>query len=370
MLEEEKEVEKENLYDHVEIKSPYDPRNIHIETRTLTISNLVDRLRNNEIVLDPDYQRNPNLWSDKEQSRLIESLLIKIPLPAFYFDQASDEKFEVVDGVQRLTAIRRFIVEKEDSKEKLRLCDLEYLEDYNGKTFEELPKNFQRRINEANIYAYVIRNGTDKQIKLNIFKRINTGGLALTSAEIRNAIYRGKATKFIKELAESKQFTTVTRGRVKPFRMLDREFVNRFFAFYLLDINNYGGVFETFLCEALDVLNKKDDEELAAYEKVFLDTMEFCYQIFGNKAFRKYSDKGTFGVINKPLFDCTSVSFARLNEYDKKMLLANKDKFIAGYINLLQDEHFKDIISNGTATKQNITARYDYIKNLIEDTLQ
>ena len=365
------EVEEEILYNKEEcyIKEPFDIRSINIFPKTLTISNLSDRLRDDEIILDPEYQRNPNLWGDKEQSRLIESLIILVPLPTFYFDQSEDEKYEVIDGIQRLTAIKRFIVEDANSSNKLRLKNLEYLHDLEGLTYEELPRSIQRRINEQNVIAYVIGKGTDNKIKESIFTRINTGGLSLTRAEIRNALYRGKAASLVKELATSSEFIKATRGSVKNQRMLDREFVTRFFAFYLLDVNNFIGRFEEFLSAALEYIRNSSDESIREYRNIFIDTMSFCYSLFGDSAFRRISENGKTGVINKPLFDAVSVSLARLGSAEKNKILEHKESFLKRYRELFNDDKFRDVISNATATKSNIEKRYEMIQSIVEETL-
>lgn len=363
------EVEEENFGADEVSQTPFDIRSINIIPKTLTISNIVDRLRESEIILDPDYQRKSNLWGEKEQSRLIESLIIMVPLPTFYFDQTDDEKYEVIDGVQRLTAIRRFIVEDPDSPEKLKLKGMEYLTDFDGYTYEKLPKKIQRRINEQNIISYVTGRGTDKNIKESIFTRINTGGLSLSRAEIRNALYRGRASDFVKELALSKEFVLVTRGKVRTDRMLDREFVTRFFAFYLLDPGNYIGKFEEYLSAALDQLRRSSDEEIEKYKRVFLSTMDFCHCLFGEFAFRRISDEGKAGVINKPLFDSVSVTLARLSESEREKLLGRKDIFLKFYEDLLKNEEFRNIISNATATKGNIEKRYEMMSAVIRKGL-
>ena len=370
---ESQEIETENLYfnDVSEYDESFDPKKIHIESKSLTISNIVDRLEHDEIILDPDYQRNGNLWEEKVQSRLIESLIISIPLPVFYFDCREDEKFEVVDGVQRLTAIKRFMASNADKP--LRLQNLEYMSEFNGMTFSELPPNIQRRIREQNIQSYIIMQGTPNRVKSSIFTRINTGGLVLTQAEIRNAIYRGRVSFLLKELAESDSFVNATRGSVSPKRMLDREFVNRFLAFYVLGTDEYKGNLESFLNEVLDYLSNESDSRYDQYRNAFLRSMDLCCQLFGRNAFRKKTsnkeNRDLYGVINKPLFDCISVNLARLSEDQQQSLLERKSVFLEKFQELILSQHFRDIISNGTATIENVKKRHEEIKRIILEAL-
>ena len=234
-------VEEENLYGDTpqtegEITEPFDPKDVDIVSQPMIVANIIERLKEGSIVLEPDFQRNPDLWDDGKQSRLIESLIIRIPLPSFYFDydDASD-KYIVVDGLQRLWAIRRFASLDKIDPDRLHLTGLEYLKEYEGKIYEELPVTFQRRIREQTFTAYVIRPGTPESVRNSIFTRINTGGLQLTPAEIKNSVYRGQAADLLRELAHSDAFVKATRGKVQSTSMTDCEFVNRFLAFYLLD---------------------------------------------------------------------------------------------------------------------------------------
>ena len=368
-------IEEENLYGdnpflEGQITEPFDPKDVDIVSQPMIVANIIERLKDGSIVLEPDFQRNPDLWDDGKQSRLIESLIIRIPLPSFYFDYNDEnDNYIVVDGLQRLWAIRRFAALDKEDPDRLRLTGLEYLQEYEGKTYEELPVAFQRRIREQTFTSYVIRPGTPEFVRISIFTRINTGGMQLNPAEIRNSVYRGQAADLLRELAHSHEFVKVTRGRISSTRMLDCEFVNRFLAFYLLDIEKYNDNLEEYLNKALLMLKKAPTEELDRCRRAFYRAMKMSYLLFGKRAFRKQNKGGRYGKINKPLFECVSVCLAGLSDRECEDLGDNKDLFLEKYSMLLQDPAFIDVITNGTAKKNSISKRNTEMRRIISETI-
>jgi len=326
-------VEKEDI-DTSEF--PFDPSRIDITTQITSVYNVVDQLKSGEIDLSPDFQRHPNLWKSGRQSRLIESLILGIPLQAFYFDVSVDDAYEdgllpwrmrrqvwhVVDGLQRLSAIRNFVL---DGSMKLR--QMEYLKQLEGLTFGQLPSQLQRRINATPLSLYLIRPDTPEEIKFNIFKRVNTGGLPLNQQEMRQAIFHGKGTAFIAKLAMMKSFQDATQGKIPSRRMLDREFVNRFLAFYVLDPSESYRSMDLFLNDSIRILNKMPDEKLSDIERRFDCAMRLSQELLGENAFRRFEpDSGTWaGKINKALFETFSVALARLDEEGRSRLQALSD---------------------------------------------
>ncbi len=376
------EPEEEQLYEidepeEGEITEPFNPKDVDIVLETMVVTNLIDRLKDDredgKIVLDPDFQRKANLWDDQKQSRLIESLIVRIPLPSFYFDYDDNhDNYIVVDGLQRLWAIRRFCALEKDSPEKLRLTGLEYLKEYEGKFFEELPTVIQRRIREQSLITYVIRPGTPEYVRNSIFTRINTGGIQLTPAEIKNSVYRGQAAELLKELAHSREFVIATNQRVDTSRMMDCELVNRFLAFYVQDINDYKDNLELYLNSVLLKLKRAKPDDLQVYRDAFFRAMELSHSIFGKTAFRKFlkGHNDRYGQLNKPLFECVSVCFARLSAEESKILLQRKESFLWRYIELIKSPKFEKAITNGTAKRNSIDIRYREMNRIIMETIE
>lgn len=367
------EIENEQLYsgnDEGIITEPFNPKDVDIVSQPMVIANIVENLKDGDIILDPDFQRIPDLWNPQKQSRLIESLIIRIPLPTFYFDAGENEKLIVVDGLQRLYAIKRFMALEKDDPERLILTGLEYLTEYNGYSFEMLPPSIQKRIKAQTITTYIIRAGTPDKVRISIFTRINTGGLTLQPAEIKNSVYRGQAANLLKELAHSEEFLQATRKKINPSRMLDCEFVNRFLAFYLLGLEQYAGNLEEFLNDAMARLQKESKDKLEVCRRDFLKAMKYANRIFGETAFRKINIDGKYGKINKPLYDAVSVNLAKLSENECEKLLMKKDELNRKYTMLLKDKDFVDIITNGTAKIPNVKERYMKINRIFREVLE
>ena len=361
--------EAESLYSEPgsEIIKPFDPKKIDIQTKQMILEAIFRRLRNNEIDMNTEFQRRSDLWDKTKQSRLIESILIRFPLPAFYFDGTNDNKWLVVDGLQRLSTFKNFIIDK-----TLTLQNLEYLNQFNGDSFDELPRDLQRRIEEHEITVYIINPGTPAEVKYNIFRRINTGGLILEPAEIRHALNQGLPAEFVKELADCNEFKEATAHQISSARMLDRDFVTRFLAFYLHPADEYKGNLEDYLNVVMGELQKTDENQREKIRHDFRAAMMAAKQIFGkNHAFRKqYRKNDNRKPLNKALFDVWSVSLAKLADAERAVMVKQKEQVLEEFMNTLNaDQDFEKSISTGTGEKRSVTKRFDTIGDIIKKIL-
>jgi Protein of unknown function DUF262 len=363
-----------------QIRTPFDPSQIDVITQARTVDLLLTRLREGEIELSPDFQRRANIWDEKRKTSLVESMLLRIPIPSLYVSEDKAGNYSVVDGLQRLCAIAHFVDADALNKSlgvrlnplRLELAGLQSLRDYNGKAFSELPRPLQRRINETELTLHVIRPGTPSDVKFNIFSRINQGGLPLTSQEIRNAIYPGEWRKRVRTMAESKQFRDATQNKIKGERMEDIEIVLRFVALYTFDGNRQDDQYLD------DFLNKTVEDRTPLWTKEKWDEIEAAFRralsaasaVFGSFAFRKYyGPNQSKRPINRGLFETETVLLARRTSAEISKLASRSDRVLDGIAQLMKDAEFSSAIRNATGRGSSSNTRLRLLGGLIERVL-
>lgn len=288
---------------------------IRIAKEQSSVFELLRKESRGDLVLAPDFQRK-NVWDRKHQSELIESILMGIPIPLIYLFENEEGVRQIIDGKQRITALKQF------KNNKFTLTNLSMLPDLKGKKFDGIPPILQAKLEDYQLHSYVIQPPTPEYVKFNIFERVNRGGINLNKQEMRHALYQGKATTLIQELAESDQFKLATGNGVKPNRMRDRYLVLRFVAFYLLMTNKlqgssitYKSDVDSFLASVMKYLNTKAPKELLEHAKtVCLDGMDSVYKVLGDEAFRfKSKDGGNKRPVNMGLFEMLVFAFSHIN---------------------------------------------------------
>lgn len=362
------EFEDEELGDDDDYPTePFDAKKVDVGITTPNLGALIARLKYEEIDLMPDFQRSGDLWSKQIQSRLIESILIRLPIPAFYFDATVDDKWQVVDGLQRLSAINNFVVKK-----TLTLTRLEFLTEYEGFSYEELPRPLQRRIEEFQISVYLIKPGTPVLMKYSLFNRINTGGLKLNPQEIRHAmsqsVNNGSASKFLKKLIQSEDFKNVVVN--KNYRMAHEELALRHLSFCINCMSSYKSSMPKFLNQGILDLGDLKNDKLDELEKNFLSSLRTAFIIFGKDSFKKsLAIPEHKKVVNKPLFEAVSVCLAQISQADREVLIGKKNNVIQDFIKLLEDPKFETSISKSTANTDNVKTRFKMVNKTIKNLL-
>ena len=353
--------------DEIELimEEPFNPNEINISSKPDTLRNLIERLKHNEIDLNPEFQRHADLWENPKMSRLIESILIRFPLPAFYFDATDEENWLVIDGLQRLSSIKKFIVDK-----KLKLHGLEYLKDFNGLSYDQLPRTYKRRIDECPVTLFLIQPGTPEKVKYSIFRRINTGGLVLNDQEIRNAMTTPEVRTFLSDLAVYPYLIKTIGDQSK--RMIDQEFVLRFLAFYYRDYTATKKNITVFLDEMIDQLKSANDNLLKEYKKSFERAIKRCWEVFGESAFEKKIRGQENGRKrkNSTLYEVWTVALASLEESRMEMLKQRKNILIEKHIEYTtEDNDYFKAITYSTQKKDHYRIRHSKVAEIVEETL-
>jgi len=359
------EVEREDPQDSA-TQRPFDPSTIKIRTVNVVVDQIVSRIRYGEIDLQPDFQRVRGIWDVKRKSRLIESLLLHIPIPVFYVAADREERWAVVDGVQRMSTIHGYVTGD------FTLEQLEYRREFDGKPFDELPRPMQRRIRETQLVVNVIEPGTPPEVMFNIFRRINTGGMTLNGQEIRHALNPGLVREYLKTLAVSEDFRDATDRSIRRHRMADRECVLRFLAFYVEPWEGYqAGSIDGHLERVMKAINGMAPDQLHALTEAFGKAMRAANRIFGNDAFRKrYRLDAGRHQISLALFEAWAVQLARCSPQEIERLVARRAEVRSRFMGLLnRDAEFEKAISVSTGTPQRIRKRFAAIRDLVQEFL-
>lgn len=359
------------------IEKPFDADKIRIDQEMLSLRYIVELIELGKLELNPEFQRY-SVWKEKKRkSLLIESLMLKIPIPAFYFYENKEGKLIVIDGQQRLTTIYEFVTGE------FKLSGLEYLSDEcHGKTFKELSSRYVDRIFRTQLAVNTLDARSPTKVIYEIFRRVNTGGVSLKPQEIRNAIANSKVRAYLKELSSSSQFLKATRNRIKVDRMDDQELVLRFIAFYSIydykskRIDYYASSIASLLDEKLEYLNRLDKKELAKIQENFYVAMEKCYELFGEFAFNKIHLANhevvfrNIDVINKSLFTSFAVILAGNEFRNIDLTLYRQQMLIELAKSLDNDYSYERSLTVGTGDRRAIIISFDHANKLIERVIK
>lgn len=349
-----------------DIHGPFDPNAIDVDISVVNLGSLLEQLEYNEIDLQPEFQRESDVWSQVKKSRLIESVLLGLPLPSFYFSEDPEtNKLLVVDGLQRLCAFSDFCITK-----KLKLKGMQFLTRLEGWTYDKLDRTQIRRIKSLKVTLNTLRKNTPQRVKLVIFQRVNTAGVPLTPQEMRNALYQKKATDLLKEMAKLDSFRKATGGKIPSKRMTDCDFANRFVAFYLYR-KEYDGNLDEFMGDALENINKMSQQEIDSIHDTFDRSMKICYKLLGNTAFKRPDPQkpNSFLKTNKAIFEVLSVSIAQLSENEQEILVQRKARFQNEIYSLFMNEDFIKSITSGTAKIPQVEYRHTKVQQLIKQVI-
>jgi uncharacterized protein with ParB-like and HNH nuclease domain len=348
-------------------------RTVRTQNIEYTPEMIIKRVKSGEIKLSPDYQRN-HRWDNKTSSRLIESMILNIPIPLIYLSQDIDlddetgegiSRYSIIDGQQRLTAICNFFTNQ------FPLTKLETFKELNGYHFKDLPDFLIRRLEDRGIKFLRIDSTLDPELKYYIFEKLNRGSVNLEPQELRNSIYRGEFNNLLKKLAKYENFRKLLKIKddknSKVKKMEDIELVLRFFAFGLennyINYKNIG--LEVFLSNYMESMNKRVKKTpilLDTLEKDFYNVMDFIYRNFQDKAFVKYNPT-KISAFNKAVFDALAISI--YIDVDLKNNSITKE-FKDDYKKLFsEDKRFMKSIDGAVASATKVKDRINTLRELL-----
>lgn len=372
--------EEEDTSSDDRVVEPWDPQKIRITTKHFSLRDVVNQIDDEEIDLSPDFQRE-YVWKTRQKTRLVESILLGIPLPAFYFNQSESGSYQVVDGVQRLSTISLFM----NNLHTLSSNDLEYLDDLDGKKYKDLEPSSLRRFRSTQIIVHVIEPQTPEDIKFDIFNRVNTLGSPLSAQEIRHAMSKKRSRNFLQSLVENESFDLATehhfwskKGGVNSRhsrRMSDRELALRFCAFRNFSMDQYKKQpsLDAFLVSFLkNVDDDSSDEfvgtaELKQLHSDFQNAMINAGALLGNAAFRRWPLEVTRrGPINRAVFESQSVALA---DYALSELAPFKGEIAHRFREAFEDPEYSRAVTVSTGTATRVALRIDKTKAILREII-
>lgn len=337
---------------------PQDKRRVYSEKNDRSIFELFRRYNRGDLILDPKFQRG-YVWDSKKACKLIESVVLEIPIPAIYLAQEKDGKFTLIDGQQRLKSFFRFL------NNEFKLKNLVVLPNLDDKFFKDLDKDIQTKIEDSTLRTIELRKETHPDVRFEIFERLNVGAVRLNDQELRNCVYRGEYNDLITDLAENNEdFKKILNAKEPQKRMQDRELVLHFLAFKNQTYLNYKPPMKRFLNDEMELNRNITSEKRIKLERIFKESVALTETVFGDKAFRRFTrgdEKAFDGKWEKPvnigLFEVIMVGFS---SYKRNQIKEYSDIIRDELIQLMtsNDQFINSISGTGTTNTDKVRQRF------------
>lgn len=364
---------------------PWNPSKIRITTKNFTLREVSEQINLKEIDLSPDFQRE-YVWKRRQRTRLVESILLGIPLPAFYFNQEEDASYQVVDGVQRLSTISLFM----NGGHRLEATDLEYLKDLDGLKYTELDQAAMRRFRSTQIVVHIIEPQTPDEVKYDIFGRVNTLGSPLSTQEIRHAMSRSRSREYLRKLSELESFDNATgrnfyrRDPENPSewvrdtgRMMNRELALRFCAFlgFRLEVYRQYSSLDAYLADFTKRIDERSPNasslsvsDLAQIAGKFDLAMINAEKVLGKFAFRRHPKSASKrGPINRAVFEAQATALA---VYSTRDVLLKKAKVRDVLLGLFDDDEYVRSVTVGTGDPRRVSYRLSRTRDALAEVFK
>lgn len=328
-------------------------KKVYTTQKDFPLSTIREMFDDGDIVTDPDYQRD-FVYTTKQSSKLIESMLIGIPIPTVYLCQENDETLSVIDGQQRITSFVYFL------ENKFALKGLTELKELNGLYFKDMDKPLQKKLKSSSLNAICILKES-QELKYEIFARLNQGAVSLRPQELRNCIYRGSYNRMLEDLAANKHLHILFHDENKRKQYQER--ILRFFA--LRNFTDYKSsmmkTMNDYMCEHQNA----EDAEIAECKILFNKTIDIIKQVLGNTAFFAINrDNGK--VIEKfsgSVYDSIIIPFSFFDKHD---LMIHADEIRKAIEDLkLNNEQYREDTYVATGSRKRVLGRIFKVYNLI-----
>lgn len=342
-------------------------RDLISEPKDYSIGELYLRYKDGRLNVQPEFQRQ-YVFDNAKASRLVESVLMGVPIPVIYLAEEDDYTQSVIDGQQRITALCRF------HDNELKLTGLTVLPELAGSTYQDLSRDLQNRFREGSLRAIIIKRDSDPDIRFEIFERLNTGSVNLNAQELRNCIYRGRYNQLLRELSEEKEFQQLFGRKGPDKRMGDREAILRFFAL-CHNLTTYNPPMKRFLNREMERLRGMDDCTADEMVQQFRKSVQCTLTVFGEHAFKRFylgteddrSGRWESKRINMALYDVIMVGFT---SYERQQITARADAVRDALIELMvSDQHFVDMITLGTSQRERLHSRMNRWRGKLDEVI-
>ena len=346
------------------VKVPKELRKIRTQAYDKSVEDTVRMIEKGRIFLEPDFQRNSQVWDYKTASQLIESVLLNVPIPPIYVAEEDDGTWNIIDGLQRLTSFKNFY------EGKFKLRGLYYLKELNKQNYENLNSNAKGILDNGLLRIILITKESHPEMKYDVFMRLNRGSVKLTEQELRNCLYRGTLNDLIKDLRNNQQLLKILNLDSPHKRMDDAELILRYLALSehynkeSISIDGYKGIMKTFLNSYMETNKNMSEEKILLLKNKFNETLNKVYTIFGENSFKRIEPDGKYYKwMNKSIYDFIMLSFEK---YSIETLLSKKNEIIEALRKCInEDSDFEDSITVGTSEPRRIEYRLRvWLKNM------
>lgn len=335
-------------------------RRVFTQPYDLVVQSLIDQIKNGTIFLQPlterpGFQRR-YVWGNVLASRLIESILLNVPIPPCYLSQNAEYELDVIDGQQRLMSIWRFM------DNQFALVGLEVYQEFNGCRFHKLPSNIQRKLKTHTLRLIAVTNESHPDVKFDVFQRLNTNTVPLNAQELRNCMYRGALNELLKDVVTYEPWLRILRRKAPDKRMRDEELALRFFSFWVRGLDSYTTPQKLWLNQTAQEGRSLSPERIEELRGTWKRSVDVALTWFHpDECFRRIPVEKP-AAINRALFDLTMMTAAAVDPNAADRL---RSSVRDAYRKLLQDDEFNDLVSRAVDHTSRTKRRFELWESVV-----